>query len=216
MRMVNDLEVVAEPSKIHELMRRVEGRPDDRWRRDREPVKRFEKMLSAPIEAFCFSIENEPGRPAATLWFERRGPSRLVVSNIVPAERRALTDEEYNAILDEFESSLLRPLAEGLGVDLRTISPGVKLEASLSREAMEMLRSFSATANRSGLHPLDWRRWGRFLIQTHLDGPTLDGTDLDWWLDQEGWPEEMRRLLVGSYETGLSLLAEYDEERVPS
>jgi hypothetical protein len=199
----------------------VENRADDRWRREREPVERLRKLLSAPVAApettFCFSIEGKPGRPGATVWLERRGPNKLVVPHIVAAERRALTDEEYNGILVDFESSVLRPLIHDLDVDLRIISPRAKLEESISPDAMASLRAFSSNAKRSqSYEDLDWQTWKRFLIQAHLDGSVLESADLEWWLEQENWPEEERRQLAGLYRTSLSLLAEYDEERVPS
>jgi hypothetical protein len=214
--MVDDLEVEGDPSAIDDLIRRLEDCSDRRWRRDLGPVKRLEKVFAGPVDDLCFSIDEEGERPAATLWIERRGARELVVSNIVPTVRQSLTDDEYHAILDDFQTSILQAISHGIDVQFRRISPRDKIEEALSREAKRLLRSFSSSANRSGLHPSDWRKWGRFLIQTHLDRTILDGTELGWWLDQEGWPRESRDALVASFETGLSLLAEYDEERVPS
>ena len=58
----------------------------------------------------------------------------------------------------------------------------------------------------------DRRRWNAFIVQVHQDETLFDLALLDEWLQREGWPEEMRRQLVSEFETGQSLLLDYDEE----
>src|SRR5437588_164415 len=84
--------------------------------------------------------------------------------------------------------------------------------ADLSPDAVRLLRAFSTSANRAGLHPNDRRRWNAFLIRVHQDESLFDPALLDEWLQQEGWPEETRGQLVGEYEAARSLLSAYDEE----
>jgi hypothetical protein len=46
----------------------------------------------------------------------------------------------------------------------------------------------------------------------HQEESLFDPALLDEWLQQEGWPEDTRRQLVGEYEAARSLLLTYDEE----
>ena len=78
---------------------------------------------------------------------------------------------------------------------------------------MELLKTFSATADRGKLQPLDVRRWNAFVARTHLDDVVLDTSLLSAWLEGEGWQDPQRRQLVHEYAYGRSLLTVFDEER---
>lgn len=213
MRMINELVVRGEPPEVAKLVQRFGSVPRDGWRREPEIEERLNGVGVAPRGAFCFSWQGTMGRPAASVILHKRGSGEISISNIVPVERRPLTDEEYNNILSGFDADVLRPMGDGLSVETLLVPPGVQLEKNLSSEARDALRAFSSTANKVAPHPLDWRRWDRFLVRSHLDHSPLDSSEIDWWLASEGWPEGRRGELVEAYEKGLSLLAEYDEER---
>jgi len=78
---------------------------------------------------------------------------------------------------------------------------------------MSRLRSFSMTADKVALQPLDWRRWDAFIVRTHLDDTVVSLDQLATWLEDEGWPEEQRSRLVSEYKRGRQLLSVHDEER---
>ena len=215
MRKVNDLEVVGNPADLDELMRRVEVRPDDRWRRARELEERLRQIPSMMSPWYYFSTDEGVGLPAATLSFEKWSSNQLVVHRIIPTERRPLTVAEYNDLLENFASRVIRPAADGLDVVIRMILPEERLERSNRGRALKELREFSRIADHEELAPSDWLRWKRFVIKSHLKG-SLDAEELDWWLERNGWPERTRHQLVEAFKSDLSFLAEYDEERVPS
>ena len=139
---------------------------------------------------------------------------RLEVSSILPVERGLLTEEQYNSILDQFKEGFLKPVVAGLDVEARIDPFRVKMEKILSWKALEKLKVFSDSADKRTIRPLDRLRWNRLVTQVHMDGSALDSEELNWWLEDTGWAEEPRHQLIEWYEEGLSMLKEYDEERV--
>jgi hypothetical protein len=215
-RMINELTVRGEPSEVAKLVERMRNTPPNGWKREPEIEERLKSMGAAPLGALCFSWPGAAGQPSASLFLHEMGAGELSVSNIVPVERRPLSDEEYNSILSEFERDVIGPTSAGIRVATTIIPPLARLEASLSPEALGKLRSFSSAANKSFLHPLDWRRWDRFLVQIHLDGSSLDDADLAMWLAEQGWTEPQFGRLIERFKMGQSLLSAYDEERFAS
>jgi hypothetical protein len=213
MRMINELVVKGEPSEIARLVGRLEAVPQNGWKRETEIEERLKGMGSAPWGALCFSSPGTPDRPPATLFLHKRGSSELSVANIFPKGRTALSDEEYNKILSEFDREILRPSSGDMGVQTLVIRPLARLEASLSSEALRRLKAFSTSANRPSPHPSDWRRWDQFLVQIHQDGSFLDEFDLAMWFADQGWAEPQFAPFLERFRTGKSLLSAYDEER---
>jgi hypothetical protein len=213
MRALNDLVIRGPRSEVAAFLQRLEGSLTGGWRRDRELEARLHGMGVGGEDAFCFSCTEAPERPAAALWLQARGPEEWYVSNIVPLGRHTLSDEEYNHVLDEFESRFLEPLSRGSTVHSEILPARTRLEDYLSPEAARLLRAFSAAANRTAPHPSDQQRWQQFLVRAHQEESIMDAAFLEEWLASEGWPEEARVELVREYESGRRLLWNYDEEQ---
>jgi hypothetical protein len=145
MRALNDLVIRGPGSDVATFLRRLESSLSDGWRRDRELESRLQRNGS---DVFCFRCEDAPGRPEAAILLQARGPEEWYVSNILPLERRLLSDEEYNHILGEFESRFLEPLSRGSAVHPEILPPRLRLEDYLSPQAARLLCAFSKGANR--------------------------------------------------------------------
>jgi hypothetical protein len=212
MRALNDLVIRGPRPLVAAFLQRLEGSLTDGWRRDRAREERLRGMGVGGEGTFCFTCSDTPGRPSAALWLQARGPEEWHVSSIVPLGEHTLGDEEYNHILGEFESRFLEPLSRGSAVRPEILPPRLRLEDYLSAGAAQVLRAFSAAANRAALHPADRERWRHFLIRAHRDDSLMDAAFLEEWLASEGWPEAVRRELAGEYEATRALLASYDED----
>ena len=212
MRTTNELTIRGERTHLEGLLARVEALLRDGWKRDREAEERLGRRGAPRPWAYCFSCTARGDRPAAGLWVHARGPNELYVANVVPLEKRELGEEESNRLLAEFEREFLRPAAAEVGVETEVVHRRPTLEHDLSPEAVRLLRAFSASANRTSLHPNDRRRWNAFLVRVHQDESLFDPALLDEWLQQEGWPENTRCQLLAEYDAARSLLLTYDEE----
>jgi uncharacterized protein YggL (DUF469 family) len=99
--------------------------------------------------------------------------------------------------------------ASGLPSEL---SPSdLNLKEAFGSTALQLLKSFSGAANRSGTHPCDCRRWFGFLICLHDRRADDHHTDLvKHWLLKDGWPENKASKLVSEAEFTRDLLRAYD------
>ncbi|HET6882429.1 MAG TPA: hypothetical protein VFI31_19845 [Pirellulales bacterium] len=133
------------------------------------------------------------------------------MSTVVPIEKEKLTNEECNRVLAEFEREFLRPAASETHVTTELVQRELSLEHELSPEGLRLLRAFAASANRTNLDTNDRCRWNAFLVRVHQDESRFDPSLLDEWLQQNGWSERMRSLLMDEYEAARSLLLAYDD-----
>jgi hypothetical protein len=132
------------------------------------------------------------------------------VSNIIPTVKVQLGQGEYNAILEDFYDRVIRPYTEPAGVTASLTDGEVDLEHWMSHETAELLRQFSACANKGtgSSHPADRDRWNAFVVAAHRDGSRMDDTDLRRWLvEVDGWLPEVADQLAVEYEYGRELLA---------
>lgn len=146
-----------------------------------------------------------------TLWST---PDGYYVPNIVPIESGSLTHSEYNAILDDFITTIAEPVAGQFGfvVDASTAQQG--LDDWLSADVAQMLRRFSHLANKStgASHPMDRDRWFEFVVGVHRSGADFSADKLTRWLyEVERWDENSAHDLAGEYERYLELLHFYDK-----
>jgi hypothetical protein len=213
-RKVNELIIRGEPSEVAKLMERIETSKEDGWERKPQLEEALKHSLGSRPSTLCLVAKGGPGQPMATLFLRKRSPGEIHVSSILPVGREPLTEAEYNHILYQFQEGFLKPVADGLDVEVRIDPFRVKLENIISREAFEKLELFCKAADKFTISPRDRHRWSRFVTQVHIDNSGLDSEELDWWLGHSGWPEEQRRELVEWYEEGLSMLKDYDEVRV--
>jgi len=199
-----------------ELKRRIETSPPLGWAHRLEIEERMRKRRAARVGAYCFSKRFDPTPGEVAVWLQGRGVGELYVSTIIPLNgRMALSAEQYNRVLDDFEKTFVEPLMRGLKVHVFNYqSPNEPaLEDLLSTDSMRLLRNFSTTANKGMPHPLDIQRWHVFVARTHLEDVVLDTSLLSDWLEGDGWPESQRLTLIDDYKLGRSLLTVYDEER---
>jgi len=214
MHSLNELTVRGSAPQIARLLGELDRFLTGGWRRDTEAESRLQRMGIRGGTTCCYARSGTERLPAAALWLQARGENELHVSNIVPQGKRELTEDEYNGLLIEFESTILWPANAGIGAEIKLVPPRTSLETFLSPEAVRRLESFSASANKNVVHPADYRRWQDFIVQSHLERAGLDPSLLERWLAEQGWPEEQRQHLANEYETVRSVLAAYDEERL--
>ncbi len=183
------------------------------WQLDRERMKKMAQEIHGAEDVLLFQRAKDANYPAAglTLWSSDDG---YYVTNIVPVEVRSLTYAQYNAILLDFITSVVEPVAAHFDYTVETTKPNQTVEDWLSSDVATKLRLFSVAANKSTgtSHPLDERRWFAFIVAIHRNGDKLDAGRLARWLHHvEGWDEDSAHGLAGDYETSRALLAYYDE-----
>jgi hypothetical protein len=217
MEIFRDLSITIEPDRMAALADQIEQSPPPGWTRDRVAEGRAH---SAPVlktrPTYCFSCAQEGRWPAATLLLTQKDPKTFFVSNIIPLSKHQLTHGEYNAILEDFYQHVLQPVIGPDGVEARLGDAQADLERWMSHETAELLRAFSACANRGtgASHPDDRARWNAFVVSAHSDGSKLDASDLRRWLiEAEGWAPEVADQLAIEYQYGRELLAFADGYR---
>lgn len=145
-----------------------------------------------------------------TLW---KTNDSFDVTNIVPVEASQLKKAQYNALLQDFVSSVAVPASADNELVLEITDDVRAIESWISDEAARCLRRFSLGANKSttNTHPSDSARWEAFVIEVHLGGRPLS-TDvlIQWLIEFDGWDESAATKLAIDYENGLSLLGAYD------
>ena len=213
MRKRNELHVLGEPPEVEKVVERIKATPDNGWKQVTEIEGRSLSSAASPFSTFWFSTPGASDRPAAYVVLQQRGSRELEVDSVISADRQGLTDEQYNEILDRFQSAVLKPAVAGINVEAKIDPFRVKMEKMLSREALGKLKAFSEAADRTSLTDFDRYRWNRFVTQIHTDETALSSEELDWWLRESDWPEDLNRQLGEWYAMGLSLLKEYDEDR---
>src|SRR5436305_6491752 len=101
MKTTNELTIRGERSALERLLARVEALLRDGWKRDREAEERLGRLGALGPWAYCFSCTAKADRPADGFWVHARGPNELYVANVVPLEKRELSEEESNRLLAE-------------------------------------------------------------------------------------------------------------------
>ena len=135
------------------------------------------------------------------------------VSNILAQEFSSLTYDQYNSILFDFHETCAEPAAKDVGADLELGNSDPHLDDFVSPNTAKLLRSFSARANRSILHPLDRERWNEFLAAAYREGAKLDPSMLKRWLiEEEKWPEDEAITLAIEYEHARDLLQVFQSQ----
>ncbi len=213
-RSLNELRIRGSETQLQQFMNNLGSEPRAEWKRDSAAEGRLGRMGLKGKTAFCLACQASDTRPAAAVWLHGKGPNELYVANIVPLEKAVLTEEEYNSILSEFNSTVVAPAAANAAVAAELVQHRTTLEQDLSPEGIRRLKAFSTAANKQALHPNDYQRWYAFVIQTHLEGAQLDPGVLERWLTEQGFLERECREIACEYESMRAMLLAYDEERV--
>ena len=136
--------------------------------------------------------------------------SILSVANVVPLSTHQLSTDEYNLVLEDFFTRFVQPASARTGVRPELTQTQADLEQWMSGGTAEKLRTFSASANKGtwASHPADRERWNDFVLSTHQERSSLNGSTLRRWLvEVEDWPPEVADQLACEYEVGREILA---------
>jgi hypothetical protein len=189
----------------------LERRLADGW--TRYYARESEVRSAALGTMYCFSCTPAGQRPASELWVATNPDGSLYVSNVLAKEYSSLTYDQYNAIVQEFHDSFALPAALATGVVIELGKADPQIEDFLSASTAKLLRSFSQSANRSVVHPLDRERWNRFLTAAHREDASLDASMLQRWLiEEEKWPGDEAINLAIEYEHARDLLGVYESQ----
>ncbi len=217
MEIFRDLYISVEPDRMAATADLIERSPPPGWTRDRAAEGRARAApVLRPRPTFCFNCSPEGRRPAAMVILTQKDAGTFFVSNILPTVKHQLDHGEYNAILEDFYDRVIRPYTASAGMVATLTAGEVDLEHWMSHETAELLRRFSACANRGtgSSHPADRDRWNAFVVAAHREGSRMDAADLRrWLLEVDGWPPEVADQLALEYEYGRELLGFADGHR---
>jgi hypothetical protein len=180
------------------------------WTRDRERERALNRYSRSEPQ-FAFGIASEEGRPAAVLFLMRRDKA-LKITNIVP-DVGELTRHQYNTLVEAFDA-ICEPIAEQHGLRVHVGPDQQDISDMLTSKTMKALQLFSDAANKGtgSSHPLDRKRWLKFLVLAHNEDTALDTETLTRWLvEEQRWSEDQAGKLSVQYEFARDLLEEHDK-----
>jgi hypothetical protein len=212
MKAFRDLKLIGSASEQERLISLIEQQLSNGWTRDREIEAELKSRSGYDYVNFICS--ETVSRPAAVLSFIADENGYLYVCNIVPKAHGQLEKDCYNSILEEFVTQFVEPAAKGLDIQIIT-TPGERtIDNSMSPELSQLLKRFSAAANKSsgGTHPLDERRFFDFIVQAHNERALLDETELRGLLVDDGWFSRYAEELSSKYLFGRDLLNHYSNQ----
>jgi hypothetical protein len=217
MQIFRELNISAEPDQMAAIADQIEQSLPVGWARDpiAESMVRSAPVLN-PRPTYCFGCSQEGQRPEALLFLTQKEPEKFSVSNILPITKHQLTTGEYNAILEDFYERVIKPHTKPGVMTARLSSNQADLEHWLSPDTAELLRQFSASANKGtgSAHPADRDRWNAFVLSAHRGGSKMGASELRRWLIEiDGWAREVADQLAVEYEYGRQLLAFTDGHR---
>jgi len=211
MKVFRDLYVFADANTMADVVAEMEKTCPVGWSRDKAAEGRAQAFLiSSGRINYCFACKSEKRRPAATVTLLQKDPETFYVSNIVPREQHQLEHDEYNAVLEDFYEKVLKPQAERAKLRHSFSGAEAGLERWMNQRTAELLRSFSAGANRGtgASHPSDRERWNAFMLSAHWTDSKLYPSALARWLvEVEEWSPVIAEQLALEYESGRRLLS---------
>ena len=213
MRVFRDLKLIGSDSEQKKLLDQVEQLLDNGWTRDRDSEVEFRSR--ARIEYKIFTCSQAGSRPAANLFLCLDKNGYLYVCNIVRKTVGKLETEDYNAILEEFQTHFLEPASKGLDIQIITTPAERNIDNSMSPEIAQRLKQFSAAANKSsgGTHTLDENRFFEFIVQAHQESSLLNESELEDLLVDDGWSKDHALNLSYNYRFGRDLLKHHESRK---
>jgi hypothetical protein len=211
MKVYQDLTIRGSKQSLHEFISALDLHLIAGWTRRQE--REAEVNMYATGKMYCFACTARAGRPESELWIATNRDGNLYVSNIVAKEHSSLSHDQYNSILADFDKKCIQPAAAVSSVDVELGQTDVRLDEYFSAGTIDLLRSFSANANKSALHPYDRSRWNRFLVAAHREGGARAFPMLERWLiEEENWPGDQAAKLAAAYEDADALLDVYESQ----
>ncbi|MGD6777715.1 type II toxin-antitoxin system PemK/MazF family toxin [Sutcliffiella horikoshii] len=195
-----------------------------------EELERFKQKLLEKIEDDYFrSLESNEDFPDFimiknqgiqkvddSIIYYRITHSEHKVTNIIPIQKSNLDFLEYNNIVDNLYSYIIAPLITEyhFNLDVNITSGVLALEDLTNEEVAKKLTLFSRAANKSTgfSHPLDRERWLDFIYSSFKTDNIIDLDYLSrWFVEIEGWSNEIANDLVINYEYSINLLTYFIE-----
>lgn len=209
MKVYGELTVTGDAKVLDQFICTLSQNLRNGWSRNRGREQEVSAAALGPMH--CFACSETASRPASELWMATHSKGHLYVSNIIARQLSSLPYDQYNAILRDFFNNCVLPAAEAAGATARLSRFEARLEDYMSSQTADRLRSFSARANRSILHPLDRERWNEFLAAAYREGVQISADLLQRWLiEEEKWPEDQAISLAVEYEHARDLLRVYE------
>jgi hypothetical protein len=212
MKTFSELKLIGSSSNLEKLIEQVEQNICDGWARDKDEECR--QRISSKVDYQIFVCSKTSLRRAAALFFTFHSNKYLYLCNIVPREKGTenLEIDNYNSILEEFQTKFLEPCAQGLDIRIVVTPSEINATNSMSPELATKFQQFSYAANKSsgGTHPYDEERLFDFVIQAHLEKSLLDESTLRKLLVDEGWSDKDAYELSVKYDFGKDLLKRYE------
>ena len=186
---------------------------DGGWSHNTDSEKKITQVFGSDEDVIVFTRTADENVDAVSL-FLFSCDEGYRVTNIVPLEQHELGQRRYNIALVNFIQQVGEPVVSKFGFSTDLTSSEQSLDDWMSETTASALRSFSALANKGtgSSHPLDRKRWFKFLISLHNDHGNFDTDRLARWLiEVEGWGEDAARDLVGECDFALQILNAYDQ-----
>jgi hypothetical protein len=208
-----DLRVLGDRQTLCALIEPITLALPPNWQEDAESGKELPGF--AGERYFVFTRDGDNHVPSCRLILHLNNRS-LWVSNIQLQKSRDISFNQYNAALGEFEVVLRKQVSEYGNLRIQTTDENAHITEWVTPEAAKKLEAFSCAANKStgSGHSYDSQRWIKFVVQTHLDGSSLEIDDLRRWLIEalgwKGWEDQVDGLIL-QYEFGRALLNAYDK-----
>ncbi|MFZ2999752.1 MAG: hypothetical protein WA071_05440 [Undibacterium umbellatum] len=175
-----------------EVTRIIASRLPESWVEPRE----FNADILAKVGGAYYAFDLKSSRSGrARLWM---APSEngIIVSNIIPLDKRELAPDEYNEILQKFVEQGVKG-----SFDFILTDPEILLTDVLSEVSSQKLIAFSSSANKSTghSHPLDEKRWLAFVYSTVKQDEEIDFELLVSFLSEQGWDDESAQDLADDF-----------------
>lgn len=206
----------------------VSAAADSGWERDNEAEQQASAVLRERITCFkCkhfgpfadlvpespTSESEKPGESYVTLaiHLDYYTPGKFAVSDVCQRSRQSLSDNDYNALLVDFNNRVVRNLGGELNVACSLSSDQVDFESLMSPPSFLALWGFSTTAGNP--KPVVFLAdnvnecWNYFLVTIQDESHCLTPELLTRWLIQEEkWPANMAEGLSAQFAFGINLL----------
>jgi len=211
MKCIQEL-IIEIPSNSYEaFFNRVEKGLNSKWRRDNDNEREINK--NAFGQYYVFYSPETVNNHKVRLFFICSSAG-VKVANIVPKDVSELTIEEYNAILNEFNNSFIKPVAKHLGYNIIISSDKKTLNDILkTKKAREALISFSDYSNKTTgtAHPCDRERWYNFVTIAFRANDKPDSHYLKGWFIENGWEPEKASDIIIEFEQEWGILEYYQK-----
>jgi hypothetical protein len=200
------LRVYGDRQELDSLVEHIEANLIDGWDRGRE----IESRLSSRPPKVCFLCKSNPDFSPYFVLLEDED-FRLKLADIHSKDSTVSTDQ-YNFLASEFFLLFLEAPAAGLGLTVDFSSDEWEIGQALGRCGARLLRSFASIPDRSVKHPLDHRRWLRFVAYLGVNPERkCDPWLIRGWLIEQGWAPKTLDRLIPELQFGLELMRAYGE-----